>query len=291
MTLLVKFNVAMLAAFLAGLGLAGLFVNTVAQREARRSVMAQAALIMSAADATIHYTDTQVTPLLSDEMKTQFLPQSIPFFVAQQTIQQLALASLPDDVYRQPALNPTNPADKPTSWEADIIKTLMAQPVLDHLVTERATKTGMILSYSKPIRVTSESCLECHSNPAVAPSTMLDTYGRDHGFNWKLGDTVGAQIVSMPESVPLRLARSNLYAIMVGLTSVFAVMLIMLNLLLHFFIIVPVRRMAKLANEISLGKMDAPEFMFRSRDEIGSLATSFNRMRRSLITAMGMLGG
>jgi protein-histidine pros-kinase len=289
MTLRVKFNLAMLVAFLAGLGLAGLFVNTVAQREARRSVLAEAAIIMNAADATIHYTDTQVVPLLSNQLKTQFLPQSIPFFVAQQTFGQMA-SSLPDDVYRQPAVNPTNPADRPTPWEADIIKTLAAQPDLTELVTERTTDAGNIVSYSQPIRVTSESCLTCHSTPDAAPPSMVDTYGRDNGFDWKLGDTVGAQIVSMPESVPLERARSSLYVIMGGLTIVFAMMLIMLNLLLHFFIIVPVRRISKLADEVSLGNMEVPEFQFSSRDEIGSLAVSFNRMRRSLVTAMGMLG-
>jgi protein-histidine pros-kinase len=36
--------------------------------------------------------------------------------------------------------------------------------------------------------------------------------------------------------------------------------------------------------------MDVPEFQVSSADEIGSLAVSFNRMRRSLVTAMGMLG-
>ncbi|MGL4962675.1 MAG: c-type heme family protein, partial [Inquilinus sp.] len=138
-------------------------------------------------------------------------------------------------------------------------------------------------------RVTDESCLVCHSTPEAAPASMVDIYGRDNGFGWKLGDTIGAQVVSVPERVPLAQARSHLYVIMGGLTTVFAVMLVLLNLLLHVFIIVPVRRISRIADEISLGNMDAPEFEGLSRDEIGSLAISFNRMRRSLATAMGML--
>jgi protein-histidine pros-kinase len=289
MTLRLKFNLVMLAAFLAGLGLAAIFVNVVSEREARRAVLAEAAAIMGAANATIHYTDTQVSPLLNGQVKTQFLPQSIPFFAAQQTFDQMA-KDFPDYAFRQPTTNPTNPADRPVSWEADIIKALAAQPELDHLVTERKTDTGTILSYSQPIRVTSESCLACHSTPDAAPASMVDIYGRDNGFGWKLGNTVGAQVVSVPERVPLAQARSSLYVIMGGLTIVFAVMLAMLNLMLHFFIIVPVRRISKLADEVSLGNMDVPEFQVSSADEIGSLAVSFNRMRRSLVTAMGMLG-
>jgi HAMP domain-containing protein len=38
-----------------------------------------------------------------------------------------------------------------------------------------------------------------------------------------------------------------------------------------------------------MDKLDAPECVTRGRDEIASLAESFNRMRRSLVNAMQML--
>ena len=47
--------------------------------------------------------------------------------------------------------------------------------------------------------------------------------------------------------------------------------------------------MSAIASEVSLGNMDAPEFAERGRDEIASLAGSFNRMRRSLANAMKLL--
>jgi protein-histidine pros-kinase len=288
MTFRAKFNLVMLVAFLVGLGLAGIFVNTVSERGAKRAVLAEAAAVMGAADATIHYTDQQVSPLLNRQMKAQFLPQSIPFYAAQQTFQLMASA-FPDYAFRQPTTNPTNPADRPVPWEADIIKKLIEQPNLDQLVVERTTSTGKVLSYARPVRVNSDTCLACHSTPEAAPASMVDIYGRENGFGWKVGDTVGAQIVSIPERVPLASARSNLYLLMGGLTIIFVLMLFLLNLLLHFFIVVPVRRISKLADEVSLGNMEVPEFQLSSRDEIGSLAVSFNRMRRSLVAAMGML--
>ena len=45
----------------------------------------------------------------------------------------------------------------------------------------------------------------------------------------------------------------------------------------------------KLANEISMGNHQAEEFVDGGKDEIGVLAKSFNRMRRSLSSAMTML--
>jgi protein-histidine pros-kinase len=74
-----------------------------------------------------------------------------------------------------------------------------------------------------------------------------------------------------------------------GLAAIFAVTLLLLNLLLHFVIIRPIRRISALAMEVSTGRSDVPEFAEKGRDEIASLGASFNRMRRSLASAMRML--
>jgi nitrogen fixation/metabolism regulation signal transduction histidine kinase len=77
----------------------------------------------------------------------------------------------------------------------------------------------------------------------------------------------------------------------IGLTVVFLVMMVVLNVLLQYIIIRPVRRISAAASEVSLGNMEAPEFVVRGKDEIASLADSFNRMRRSLANALRMLEG
>src|SRR5579859_1342951 len=288
MSLRIKFNIVMLAAFLAGLVLAAVFVNDFSQRAARKAVLSEAGLMMGQVDATIHYTDAQISPLLAKPMAVQFLPQAIPFYAAQQTFDRLVKA-FPDYTFRQPTLNPTNPSDRPLAWESDIIEALVAQPSLTSLVTERTTEAGKILSIARPIKVDSEQCLACHSRPETAPPSMIDVYGRNNGFGWKLGSIVGAEIVSVPERISLDQARHSLYVIMASLGLVFALMLVLLNLMLHLFIIRPVRRVSALADEVSLGNMEVPEFDATGKDEIGSLARSFNRTRRSLTAALRLL--
>lgn len=288
MSLRVKFNIVMLAAFVAGLGLALLFVNALSQREARRSVLAEAAVMMGELDAITNYTDSNVTPLLARQMKVQFLPQAVPFFTAQQTFNLFA-RQFPDYTLRQPTLDPTNPSDRPTSWEKDLVDRFRNDPALDTLVLERTTAAGPILSYARPVRVNDPACLACHSTPDAAPPTMLDVYGRQNGFGWKMGDIVGAQVVSVPERVAAAQAQHYLLVTMGALSIVFVVMLILLNVMLHVFIIVPVRRISRLADEISLGNMTVPEFNDANQDEIGSLAQAFNRMRRSTATALKLL--
>jgi protein-histidine pros-kinase len=289
MGLRAKFNLVMLAAFLIGFGLAGALSYRILQDNARNAVLQEAAIMAGQASAISQYTDHEISPLLADQMKLRFLPQTIPFWAAQTEFRALQ-KQYPDYSVREVAINPTNPEDRPADWQADIIDAFRRDATLTSYVTERETPAGRILSASRPIAVSDQGCLACHSTPAAAPPAMVDLYGTAGGFGWKLGEIVGAQIVSVPMQVPLARAWSTFLVVMVGLAIVFLVMIVLLNLLLQYVIIRPVGRIAAAASDVSLGNLDAPEFTVKGRDEIASLAESFNRMRRSLTNALKLLG-
>ena len=111
MGLRTKFNLVMLIAFLIGLGLAGALSFTLVQDNARREVLQEAAIMMGQASTISHYTDHEIAPLLADQLKTRFLPQTIPFWAAQTNFRALQ-QEFPDYSLQEPALNPTNPADR-----------------------------------------------------------------------------------------------------------------------------------------------------------------------------------
>ena len=288
MGLRTKFNLVMLVAFVAGLSLAASLSYRFLQDDARDEVLQQAGLMLGAANAISGYTDREIAPLLADAMKRTFLPQSIPFWAAKTNFHTLT-QHFNGYEFRQPALNPTNPLDRPTDWQADIIDIFQRDPARKQVVTERDTPDGRVLSLAMPIRVDDQGCLSCHSTPAAAPATMVSLYGPANGFGWKLGAVQGATIVSVPLSIPVARARQTFTLFMGGLAAVFALMTVLLNLLLHVVIIKPVRSISASASEVSLGNMDVPEYIPRGRDEIASLGESFNRMRRSLANAMRML--
>jgi protein-histidine pros-kinase len=77
---------------------------------------------------------------------------------------------------------------------------------------------------------------------------------------------------------------------MISLTGVFVFIFIALNLMLYFIVIHPVRKLSHVADQVSLGTLDAPGFAAKGKDEIAALAGSFERMRTSLVQAMKMLG-
>ncbi len=139
------------------------------------------------------------------------------------------------------------------------------------------------------MQIKNPGCLTCHSTVAAAPKTLLAKYGDANGFGWKLNEIVGARIVSVPMSVPLQKARAAFETFMGSLVAVFVAIIIILNIMLRYIVIRPVTKMSAIADQVSKGNMNAAEFSERGKDEIGVLATSFNRMRRSLEKAMIML--
>jgi protein-histidine pros-kinase len=62
-----------------------------------------------------------------------------------------------------------------------------------------------------------------------------------------------------------------------------------LNLLLHYLVIVPVKRVSAVADAVSLGEENVEAYVKPGKDEISSLSVSFNRMRESLKHAMEMI--
>jgi protein-histidine pros-kinase len=95
--------------------------------------------------------------------------------------------------------------------------------------------------------------------------------------------------MSVPEALPASMADRAFQNLLIYFGAIFLVSLVALDLLLLFTIVRPVARLSGMADQISLGKLDVPELPVSGRDEISVLAGSFNRMRRSLESALKML--
>lgn len=288
MKLLNKVNLTLIAVASVGLVAAGLLSYEVMQRNAREVVLQNARIMLQTALAMRHYTVTQIRPLLADKGSDTFLPQMVPAYAATENFQFLR-KKYPEYTYKEATLNPTNLRDRATDWEADLIDVFRDTTTQSEIVGVRDTPGGRSLYLARPITINDESCLACHSTPDAAPKAMLEAYGDSNGFGWKMGETVGSQIVSVPMEVPIKLAQRAFFTLLASLAGVFIISLLTLNVLLRRIVIKPLNDLAAMANEISRGNMDIEEFTLDSKDEVGVLAASFNRMRRSLKTAMNML--
>jgi protein-histidine pros-kinase len=288
MKLLAKFNLIFLVVFAIGLGVAAYVSKTFLERNARSEVVEQARLMMELTLSTRQYTVTQVRPVLRAHADPDtFVPQTVPAFAATETFSYVH-SQYPDYTYKEATLNPTNLQNRATDWEADVVNVFRSNSTLKEFVGERETPTGKSLFLARPIR-TEQSCMECHSTPSVAPPAMLKIYGSANGFGWKPGEVVGAQIVSVPEAVPLRLAAAAFRELVTALLGVAAFILLALNALMILTVVRPVARLSASADAISKGNLEVPEQPAHGKDEISVLADAFNRMHRSLVKAVKML--
>ena len=65
-----------------------------------------------------------------------------------------------------------------------------------------------------------------------------------------------------------------------ALAGVFLLVILLIDALLGLLVIFPVRRMSRIASEVSLGNMGSDEYVKPGSDEVSSL--SLNRLRRSM---------
>ena len=289
MKLLLKFDLILVVLVAVGLAAVSLVARSFLIDNARAQVLQQAELMMESASSTRQYTTEELKPLLqqSSAHEHTFLPQTVPAYGATVTFAHLR-KKFPEYTYKEATLNPTNLQDRAVDWEADVIEHFRNNPGQKEFIGERQTPAGTYLYLAHPISA-QPSCLECHSVPSAAPQTMVEKYGSNNGFGWKLNEVVAAQIVSVPTDIPVRIAQKAYGRLMWSLTSTFAAILVAINIVLYFLIIKPVRRLSKVADQVSLGQLDVGELPVRGHDEIADLTASFNRLFVSVAKALRLL--
>jgi HAMP domain-containing protein len=289
MKLLTKFNLILLVLFGAGGVLIAYLSYGFLIGNARREVMAEAELMMASAKSVRDYTSTDLAPLLEQNPrhKTHFLAETVPAFGATTTFNNLRV-KYPDYTYKEATLNPTNPEDRASDWEADVIHGLRDHPEENQATGQRDTPRGETVYLASPI-VAKHSCLECHSVPSAAPKGMLAVYGSANGFGWKENEIVGAQIISVPMSVPVKIADQAFHRLLIYLIVTLGITIATLDAGLYWFVIRPLKLVSDTADRVSKGERNVSPLLVIGNDEIATVTASFNRMQVSLAKALAML--
>jgi protein-histidine pros-kinase len=287
MGLRLKFNLVLLLVFALGLGVTGYISYDLLHRNARDEVLRNAGVMMEAALSMRGYTTSQIRPLIPSSAEV-FHPQGVPAYSATEIMNALR-KKYADYSYKEAALNPTNPRNKAVEWETDIVNAFRNDLQRGEISGVRDTPTGRSLYLARPFQIKDKACLACHTTAAEAPPAMVKIYGPNNGFGWKHLEVIGAQIVSVPMSLPIRNANRAFYTFMGSLSAVFVVLFVILNVMMSALIVRPITTMSESADAISTGNMEIPEFSEKGGDEVALLARSFNRMRRSLEKAIELI--
>lgn len=270
--------------------ISGLILSRVLQNYAQQVIVDRASMLMETMNSIRNYTSTQINPELSSRLETEevFLPQTVPAYSAREVFEHLRSNEQYNQFfYKEATLNPTNIRDKADKFETEIIN-YFRDDSEEQKQGFRSIPGGEIFYIARPLKITKESCLRCHSYPKIAPASLISSYGSDNGFGWKLNEIVGAQIISVPSSQVLNAAHKLRYLVMSKIIIFLFLASILLNLFLKFTITDPLKKMSNSSKQLSMGDMNM-EFEQKTNDEIGILAASLNRLKVSLKMAMDML--
>ena len=285
-----KFTAILLSILILGLSAIAIAMGFILKTDTENQIISQALILMETMNSVREYTSTQVKPELIDRSEIEFLPETIPAYSAREVFETLRQNNpeYRDFFYKEATLNPSNLRDRADQFEKGVVERFIRDPDLKEITDFRPASGGKLFFIARPIQITKESCLRCHSTPDIAPSSVVERYGTKNGFGWQLNEIVGAQIISVPAQKVMSQQRQSLVVIMAIISGVFVLVILLVNYLLDQNVIRPLKRIVRVAEEVSVGNLDA-DFEELSKDEIGSLAEAFRRMKLSLAMAMNRL--
>ena len=288
-----KFNLILLAVFVVGAAGSWFALASVMEANSERQVAADADILLKAMNAVRDYTSTNVGPHLKRVQATEgvFLPETVPGFSARTVFDGFrGRPEYKGYFYKESAPNPTNvQQDKADAFEAGLVGRFAADPQLKPVSGFRRVQGGDVFYTAAPIQIKKQSCLECHTTPDLAPPKMVEKYGPANGYGWKLNQVVATQIVYVPATQVLDQGRRQAVLVLGLFTAVFAVVLLLINLLLRRTVLRPLSHLAAATAVVGEGGDRAKQFEQTAGgrelratggrgDELGKLATMFTRM-------------
>jgi protein-histidine pros-kinase len=234
MTPRTRLNLTLALTFLAVFCITSAMLYRSLMNAAMSQVRSESTLRMEMALAVRAYTTDDVRPLLQADGQP-FAAPAVPAYAANRTMALLGHEH-PQYRYREVALNPTNPANRAADWEAEAIEDFRRDPQLTELTRFTNGPQGTVMHVLHPVRPTAE-CMSCHGDSA--PPQLMQRYG-PRGLGWKVGDTVGAQIVSVPTDKAIHQARAAWWWHVGATVAVFGALFIVLNRVLDRAVLAPV---------------------------------------------------
>ncbi len=151
----------------------------------------------------------------------------------------------------------------------------------DNTIKYVAEYEGDFYRYARPL-IVKEGCLKCHGDPADAPPAVIEKYGDQRAFHYKVGDIRGIISVKLPsisfmEALPI-------------LANPISLGGILLAFLINFFftsrfILNRLQKLTEDTKAIVSGKLDTPLVYTppaESNDEVDHVYNSVDLLKRSM---------
>ena len=249
----------------------------------------KAELISAYAMAAREYTVKTMRPLARQVTGPEsFHPEIMGGFFVARAISERFAHDKPGYLFKQAAINPVNEANQADTEETEIISRFVTDDTLklQKGIIEKQGENFFFIA--RPVRA-QKNCLICHSSKENAPRGRREMYPGDGGYGYAEDSVVAGFINYVPIQKALQDLRLTAFKTMsIGIGSVLVILMVVW-IFINRVIARPVIDLTALANEMSRGKKLDQEIKADSKDEIGALYESFNRMRVSVIKLAKLL--
>jgi len=185
--------------------------------------------------------------------------------------------------------NPINPINAPEPFEQAVLQKYREGNIRENLIETGSIRGKHYLFAIAPTE-SKPKCLKCHGNPAKAPLEVVSQYGTNSGYNYKLNDVVGINLVGVPiKDINAIVLQRSLIGVGI-LTLFFTVVFVTFNVLLRKIVIRPIIDLSNKAVAVSQGDIEQPIQQSPRNDEISVLANAFELMRRSVVVMLSDSG-
>jgi len=96
---------------------------------------------------------------------------------------------------------------------------------------------------------------------------MVAKYGDKNGFGWKLGETIGTQMMIVPYTLPELIANQTFRSFVTSTALIFLALFVVINTILHSVVIQPIKTMTEAAEKLAAGDIKGAKVDIFSDDE------------------------
>ena len=291
-----KFNALLLLLFIVGTTIAGLALSAAMQSRAESEVAARAEILTQAMNSVRNYTSNNIKPLLANRLLTEseFIPETVPAYSAREVFEHFRLSpQYQSFLYKEATLNPTNPRDKADRFETKLVEEFRQNPDLTEKTGYYNPDGEKLFYIARPLSMQNTSCLQCHGKPQDAPLSMINTYGTDGGFGWKLQEIVAAQTIYVPANEVFTKAHQYWLLAIAIFIIIFTSVIYLINLLLRRSVINPLKQLTNITQSWRAHNLGAESASIDSQkiatiacryDEPGQLAKAFQHFKLEIVT-------
>ncbi|MEM9273591.1 MAG: DUF3365 domain-containing protein [Cyanobacteria bacterium P01_F01_bin.143] len=268
-------------------------MSKILYQQAEKKIADEGQVLMQMMEEVKYYTSTNLLDVYQQEntLQEDFAVSIVPAYAAKSIFEQFkSSTNFQNYQYKEATINPTNIEDLPSQFEAKLINSFLENPEIKSL--SGYTKMGENKYYyiSRPLTVKDTSCLQCHSNPKIAPPKMLAIYGDQNGFDWEIDQLTSAQTIYLPADHIVSDVQDKMLNFMPIFAGIFAILILSINYLLQHTVITPINQLTKVVNQLYINnfelkyyhKFDYLERLKKRHDESGKLTRAFLTMAEKI---------